>query len=139
MVLLEKIIVLNNVPLFSMLKTEDVYMIATIATEEVYEDGHILFYQGDLGDKLFIVVSGRVQILKDREGVETQVATIKENDFLGELALFDAETRTATVRCEGACSFIVIERHDMEQLSYEYPAIAFGFIKVLINRMRRMM
>ncbi|EDN65773.1 hypothetical protein BGP_3722 [Beggiatoa sp. PS] len=33
---------------------------------------------------------------------------------------------------------LVIERNDMEQLAHEYPAIAFGFIKVLISRMRGM-
>lgn len=139
MIPLEKIIVLNRLPLFSALKTEDIYMISTIATEEAYEDKHTLFYQGDVGDKLFIVVSGKVQILQERDGKQYHVVTVGENDFLGELALFDAETRTATARCEGRCNFLVIERNDMEQLAHEYPAIAFGFIKVLIRRMREMM
>jgi len=139
MIPLEKIIVLNKVPLFSMLKTEDLHMISTIATEETYEDGHTLFYEGDIGDRLFIVVSGEVMILKNKEGIETHLATLKENDFLGELSLFDAETRTATARCSGRCTFLVIERNDMEQLAHEYPAIAFGFIKVLISRMRSML
>lgn len=138
MIPLEKIIVLNKVPLFSMLKTEDIHMISTIASEEAYEDGHTLFYEGDIGDRLFIVVTGEVMILKSKEGQERHLATLKENDFLGELALFDAETRTATARCRGQCMFLVIERNDMEQLAYEYPAIAFGFIKVLISRMRSM-
>ncbi|NJO16387.1 MAG: cyclic nucleotide-binding domain-containing protein [Thioploca sp.] len=114
-------------------------MISTIATEEAYEDGHILFYEGDIGDRLFIVVSGNVLIIKNKNGIETQLATLKENDFLGELSLFDAETRTATARCSGRCTFLVIERNDMEQLAHEYPAIAFGFIKVLISRMRDML
>ena len=139
MIPLEKIIVLNKVPLFSMLKTEDIHMISTIATEEAYEDGHILFYEGDIGDRLFIVVSGNVLIIKNKNGIETQLAILKENDFLGELSLFDAETRTATARCSGRCTFLVIERNDMEQLAHEYPAIAFGFIKVLISRMRDML
>ncbi|BAP56675.1 cyclic nucleotide-binding protein [Thioploca ingrica] len=139
MIPLEKIIVLNKVPLFSMLKTEDIHMISTIATEEAYEDRHILFYEGDIGDRLFIVVSGNVLIIKNKNGIETPLATLKENDFLGELSLFDAETRTATARCSGRCTFLVIERNDMEQLAHEYPAIAFGFIKVLISRMRDML
>jgi CRP/FNR family transcriptional regulator len=136
MVLLEIIILLNNIPLFSLLKTEDIYMVASIASEEVYGKDDVLFYQGDLGDKLYIVVSGEVQVIKQINGVETQVATIKENEVLGELSLFDAETRTATVRGNSYCHFLVIERNQMEQLVYEYPAIAFGFIKVLISRMR---
>ncbi len=138
MIPLEKIIVLNKVPLFSMLKTEDIHKISGIAVEEAYEAGHILFHEGDVGDKLFIVVSGSVQVLKEKDGEEIPIVTLHENDFLGELALFDAETRTATVRCASSCIFLVIERNDMEQLAHEYPAIAFGFIKVLISRMRNM-
>lgn len=137
MIPLEKIIVLNKVPLFSTLKTEDIYMISTIASEEAYEAGHVLFHEGDIGDKLFIVVTGKVQILK--EGFDEPLAVLSENDFLGEMALFDAETRTATARCLTTCTFLVIERNDMEQLAHEYPAIAFGFIKVLISRMRNML
>jgi CRP/FNR family transcriptional regulator len=138
MIPLEKIIVLNKVPLFSTLKTEDLHRISTIASEEIYEDGDVLFYEGDTGDRLFIVVSGEVLILKNQAGKEECLATLKENDFLGELALFDAETRTATACCQGPCTFLVIERNDMEQLAHEYPAIAFGFIKALISRMRNM-
>lgn len=138
MIPLEKIIVLNKVPLFSPLKTEDLHRISTIASEEIYEDGDSLFYEGDIGDRLFIVVSGEVLILKNQKGKEECLAVLKENDFLGELALFDAETRTATARCRGPCTFLVIERYDMEQLAHEYPAIAFGFIKALISRMRNM-
>jgi CRP/FNR family transcriptional regulator len=96
----------------------------------------VLFYEGDAGDKLFIVVEGKVQILREQDGIEHHIVTFAKNDFLGELALFDAETRTATARCEGHSSFLVIERNDMEQLAHEYPAIAFGFIKELISRMR---
>jgi CRP/FNR family transcriptional regulator, cyclic AMP receptor protein len=138
MIPLEKIIVLNKVPLFAMLKTEDLHMISTIATEEAYEGGHVLFYEGDVGDKLFIIVSGAVTILKNKDGVEIPLVTLKENEILGELALFDAETRTATARCTGPCTFLVIERNDIEQLAHEYPAIAFGFIKALMSRMRGM-
>ncbi len=135
---LEKIIVLNKVPLFSQLRTEDIYMVSTIAIEEAYEDGHVLFREGDLGDRLYIVVTGSVLILRNKDGAEAHLATLHENDFLGELALFDAETRSATAKCAGPCTFLVIERNDMEQLAHEYPAIAFGFIKVLISRMRSM-
>lgn len=138
MIPLEKIIVLNKVPLFAALKTEDIHKISSIAMEEAHASGHVLFNEGDVGDRLYIVVSGNVQILRGEKGNEAHIATLKENDVLGELSLFDAETRTATARCAGSCRFLVIERNDMEQLAHEYPAIAFGFIKVLMSRMREM-
>ncbi len=139
MIPLEKIIVLSKVPLFSMLKTEIIQMISKIAYEESHPDGHNLFYEGDVGDRLFIIVSGEVEIIKKKkDGSEKQIATWKENDFLGELSLFDEKTRTAIARCAGQCTFLVIRHNDMERLIQEYPAIALAFLKVLISRMRTM-
>jgi len=135
MIPLEKIMVLNKVPLFSALHSDDLYAISTIAQEEAHEQGHILFHQGDIGDSLFIIVTGAVRILKDNQHT---LATLHENDFLGDLALFGSETRTATAKCEGSCLFLVISRDDIEQLAHEYPAILFGFIKVLNQRLREM-
>jgi CRP/FNR family transcriptional regulator len=131
MIPLEKIIVLSQVPLFSMLKTEELNTISTIATETSYEDGHTL---DDIGDKLFIVVSGEVMIHKK----DKPIATVKENDFVGELSLFNAGTHITSARCSGKCTFLTIKHKDMERLIHEYPAIALGFIKALISRMRDM-
>ena len=135
MIPLEKIIVLNKVPLFSNLKTDDLFVVSTIAEEEAHEHGHILFYKGDIGDSLFVIVTGKVEILATDN---TVIATLGENDFLGDLALFDLETRTATARCCGNCLLLVISREDIEQLAHEYPAILVGFIKVLNQRLRLM-
>ncbi len=139
MIPLEKIVVLSKISLFSMLKTEIIQMISKIAHEETYADGDILFSKGDIGNRLFLIVSGEIKIITTKEdGSEMYIATWKENDFLGELSLFDAKTRTATARCIGSCTFLVIGHEDMERLIRDYPAISLAFLKVLISRMREM-
>jgi CRP/FNR family transcriptional regulator len=140
MIPLEKIVVLHRIPLFSGLKTEDLHTISTIALEEKHEENHVLFREGESGDRLFIVVSGIVQILKDQsDGTTICVASARENQFVGELAVFDEETRTATVRCETKCTFLVLQREDVERLALEYPTIALGFIKALSQKMRTLL
>jgi len=136
MIPLEKIIVLSQVALFSRLKTEELNTISTIAIERSCEDGDTLFSKDEMADKLFIVVSGEVMIFK--EGQEKPIATVKENDFVGELSLFNAGPHITSARCSGKGTFLIIKHKDMERLIDEYPAIAVGLIKVLISRMRDM-
>ena len=139
MIPLEKIVVLSQISLFSMLKTEIIQRISEMAHEENYLDGEILFSEGDIGNKLFLIVSGEIKIIKQKQdGSKISISTWKKTDFLGELSLFDAKTRTATAHCVGSCTFLVIGHKEMERLLHEYPAISFAFIKVLINRMREM-
>ncbi|MCK5716551.1 MAG: cyclic nucleotide-binding domain-containing protein [Thiomargarita sp.] len=131
---LEKIIVLSKSVLFSMLKTDIILKISKLAHEETHADKDILFSEGDIGDKLFLIVSGKIDILKATKCVGSR----KENDFMGELSIFDAKTRTASARCVGACTFLVIGYDDMERLIRKYPDISMAFLKVLIGRMREM-
>lgn len=135
MIPLEKIIVLSQIPIFSKLRTEELNTISTIAYEVSYEDGHILFDKGDTNDRLFIIVSGEVLINKNQDGKEILIDTRKENDFLGELSLFNDKPDITSASCSGKCTFLIIAHNDMERLIREYPAIALGFIKVLIIRM----
>jgi len=139
MIPLEKVIILSKVALFSMLKTETIQTISKMTREKNYLDGEFLFSQGKTGDSLFIIVSGKVVIFRTTEkGEEKHIATLKENDFIGELSLFDAKTHTASARCLEQSKFLVIGRDDIEGLIYQHPKIALGFLKALIARMRGM-
>jgi len=136
MIPLEKIIVLSQVALFSRLKTEELKTISTIAIETSCKDGDTLFSKDERVDKLFIVVSGSVTLFKEDQ--EKPIATVKENDFVGELSLFNASPHITSACCSEKSTFLIIKHKDMERLIDEYPAIAVGFIKVLISRMRDM-
>ncbi len=139
MIPLEKVIILSKVALFSMLKTEIIQTISKMTREKNYSDGEILFSQNQTGDSLFIIVSGKVVIFRTTEnGEEKHIVTLKENEFIGELSLFDAKTHTASARCLEQSKFLVIGRDDIEGLIYQHPKIALGFLKALIARMRGM-
>ncbi len=139
MIPLEKVIILSKVALFSMLKTETIQTISKMTSEKNYSDGELLFSQGKTGHSLFIIVSGKVVIFRTTEtGKEKHITTLKENDFLGELSLFDAKIHTASARCLEQSKFLVIGRDDIEGLVYQHPKIALSFLKALISRMRGM-
>jgi len=139
MIPLEKVIILSKVALFSMLKTEIIQTISKMTYEKNYSDGELLFSQGKTGDNLFILVSGKVVIFRTTEtGKEKHIATLKENDFIGELSLFDATAHIASARCLEPSKFLIIGHDDIEGLIYQHPKIALSFLKALINRMRGM-
>ncbi len=139
MIPLEKIIVLSKVALFSMLKIETIETISKMAREKNYSEGDILFSQGKAGHNLFFIVSGKVMIFRTtKNGQEKHIATLKENDFIGELSLFESKIHTASARCLEQSKFLVIGRDDIEGLIYQHPKIALGFLKALIARMRDM-
>lgn len=74
--------------------------------------GQILFSAGDPGDALYIVASGKVEIL---EG-DRPIASLGEGEAFGEMALLSGGARTATVRSAGEAELLVIDREDFERL-----------------------
>jgi CRP/FNR family transcriptional regulator len=139
MIPLEKMIVLSKVALFSMLKTETIQTISKMTREKNYLVNTLLFSQNETCESLFIIVSGEVVIFRTTEkGEEKHIATLKENDFLGELSLFDAKAHTASARCLKQSKFLVIGRDEIEGLIYQHPKITLGFLQALISRMRAM-
>jgi Cyclic nucleotide-binding domain len=62
----------------------------------VYEDGEILFRQGDVGDVMYVVQEGEVEIVHERDGRETPLAVVAEGGLVGEMAIFLREPRSAT-------------------------------------------
>ncbi len=136
MIPLEKILFLNKVPLFSSLRAEDLYVISKIAREEEYLAKRVLFQEGDYGDKLFVIISGSVDLFRGIGEEKKKILTLRAKDFFGEMAVFDGELRSATVACQENCRFLVLEKEEVTELIYRYPDISFGIIKALCSRLR---
>ena len=75
----------------------------------VYEDGEILMRQGDVGDVMFVIQEGEVEVVHERDGRETPLAVIGEGGLVGEMAIFLHEPRTATVRARGRVRALTVD------------------------------
>ena len=69
-----------------------------------YSDGEVIVRQGDKGNCMFVIQQGEVDVLANTDDGELQLRTLGPNDFFGEMALFEEEVRTATIRARGACT-----------------------------------
>lgn len=81
-----------------------------------YEKGETIFRKGDIGDFLYIIISGKVQVLKEVNGQLQAIATIGEGEYFGEMALLNEKQRNATIRCLEPTKLIAMKKQDFQIL-----------------------
>ena len=134
--LMERILFLKRIPLFENLSPGDIKQVAALAQEESFSDGVSIVREGEIGDVMFIIVSGevRVQITKDQKEVE--LARRKAGQYVGEMALISKEPRSATVRAIGNVRALCIDQKNFESLLRDRPDASLAVIQVLCQRLK---
>ena len=138
LLIVEKVLFLKSVPLFAFLEGEELASVAEIAEEMELEPGGVVFHEGDRGDELYVIVSGRVKVYGERSGSEVQLAQLGERECFGEMALLEAEPRSASVAALEPCRLLKIGAEDFRELLHERPQISLEILKILARRLRRM-
>jgi CRP-like cAMP-binding protein len=98
--------------------------------------GTVLFREGDRGEEMFILQSGKVKISKKIRGVEKTLATLEKGEFFGEMAILNDKPRSASAETIEDCDMLVIDRKTFETLLRSNVEIAIRFIKRLADRLR---
>ncbi len=96
----------------------------------------ILFNEGDAGEEMFIIQTGRVKISKRIRGVEKTLATLEKGEFFGEMAILNDKPRSASAETLEDCDMLVIDRKTFDALIRGNSEIAVRFIKRLADRLR---
>ena len=107
--------------------------LAPLMQEEEVEKGTVIFEENEPGDCMYIIFSGDIQIHKGK----TTLAILHEKEVFGELALLDAETRSASATAKTDCILFKIDQEPFYELIDTRPEVARGFIKILCNRLRQ--
>jgi len=98
--------------------------------------GTVLFNDGDHGEEMYIIQSGKVKISKKIRGVEKTLATLEKGEFFGEMAILNDKPRSASAETVEDCDMLVIDRKTFETLLRSNVEIAIRFIKRLADRLR---
>lgn len=128
----EKILFLKSIDLFSQISGEDLSQIAQITDEVHFEEGDDIFREGEPGDSLYLVIEGRVRI--HRGGNE--VALLGARQVFGEMALLDADARSASSTAVSVLTCLRISSDDFNEILAEKGEISIGIIRVLSRRLR---
>jgi CRP-like cAMP-binding protein len=98
--------------------------------------GTVLFQEGDRGEVMYIIQSGKVKISKRLRGVEKTLATLEKGEFFGEMAILNDKPRSAAAETVEASDLLVIDRKTFDTLIRGNPEITIRFIKRLADRLR---
>ncbi len=114
------------VPFFDGLTREALSLIAQVTTEESHALGTRIFQYGDPGDKLFIILEGKVRISREVAGMgEEALAVLGPGQVFGEMALLDESPRSADARAHERCRLLVITKDCLRRppLSAQGPRV----------------
>ncbi len=104
----------------------------------IYQPSEVIIRQGDIGDCMYIIQEGHVEVVVMQEGREICLAIRGPGDFIGEMALFEREVRMATVRALGQARVLTIDQKNLVPRIHQDPSLAYRIIKVLCHRLRQL-
>lgn len=138
MELMERLLMLQSVPLFSAMTLEQLEAIHSCLTEQHYTKGEVIFNEGDIGDEMYIVADGQVEILLNFDSEEPlHLATVESGSYFGEMSVLDRDPRSAAARVTEDARLFVLKGEQLKELIYVMPEIAFTIFRVLSERLRR--
>ena len=105
---------------------------------KTYKDGAILVRQGDVGDAMFVIQEGKAEILVERDGAQARVRIAEAGEIIGEMAVFERETRSATVRALGEMRVLTIDKRNFMRQIAEDPSVAFRVVQAMSSRIREL-
>jgi CRP/FNR family cyclic AMP-dependent transcriptional regulator len=132
---------LSKIGLFSALQPTYLRRIATLGLEEDYPENALIFKEGAVGDKVYLIISGAVRISRTVPGMgEEALAVLRTGNHFGEMALIDDFPRSADARAHEACRLFVIRKEDLEDLLFVDRDLAYdllwSFVRTLSGRLR---
>jgi CRP/FNR family cyclic AMP-dependent transcriptional regulator len=121
------------------LSAAEMKLLATFSSEERFREGSMMFREGDKGDKLYIVLDGRVRISKFIPGVGEEALTVLDRgDFFGEMALIDEKPRSADAKAhDGDATVLSIDRATLNEILSMDPHASLQFLNLLCRMISR--
>lgn len=132
---------LKETSVFSDLTTKELSLVEEFVHLRNYEPGESIFNEGDPGVGMYIVVSGKITIIKKTEkGPWIELATIEENGFFGEISIIEGGPRTASAKAAERTDLLGFFKSDLEALMEKRPAIAtkilYDIARIVCERLR---
>jgi NADH:ubiquinone reductase (H+-translocating) len=104
---------------------------------EHFEPGQDVFRQGEIGDRIYFIRSGRAYVVRERSGREEVVATLEAGAYFGEAAVLHGAPRNATVRCAIAMDTLSVGQREFRVLAAHVPEMRKTFERTAEARSER--
>lgn len=120
---------ISEIPIFKELNAEDTTVLSKFLFPKDLAIGGLVCKEGQHGSFLSFVSKGELEIVKKLDGKEVTISTISEGDSLGEMALIDGLTRSATVKACKPSTILILRRDDFNNLLAEHPEVGIKILK----------
>jgi CRP/FNR family transcriptional regulator len=132
-----KLVVLQNIELFSSLTDSELQLIADKIRIEEFRRNEIVLREEDTNEYMYIVLVGQVKVVQVTEdGKEILLAIHKAHDFFGEVSLLDGKTAPATVQASENSFIAFISKKDFYELLSIQPKVLEKLLEILCSRLR---
>ena len=129
---------LRSVPLFASLDDDAARDLRSLLSDKTVPQNTRLFRQGDKGDAMYLIESGRVRIsIRDEEDAEVILAELAQGDFFGEMSIIDGRQRSADAKVIEDARFAILSRESFLSFVRTNPDVALEMLSALTDRLRR--
>lgn len=108
---------------------------ADVIPEKTFKAGEVLFREGEPGNEMYLIRTGRIEISAFAAGTKKTLAVLKEGDFIGEMAIIDEKPRSATATALEDAICLTLDREAFKTQLKENPMIEY-LVSMLIKRLR---
>lgn len=134
--------VLLSMPPFKNLSNKNIKLLMKVIHNRIYTANEYIFFQGDPGIGLYLIISGEILITEENDGERFDLAMLTRGDFFGELALLDEEKRSASAIALKDSQLAVIFKPDLDEFvethSKEGIQILRGISQIIATRLRNL-
>ena len=129
---------LRSVPLFASLDDVAARELRSLLSDKRVPQNTRLFRQGDKGDAMYLIESGRVRIsIRDQEEQEVILAELAQGDFFGEMSIIDGRQRSADAKVIDDAQLAILSREAFLSFVRSNPDVALEMLSALTDRLRR--
>jgi CRP/FNR family transcriptional regulator, cyclic AMP receptor protein len=129
---------LRSVPLFASLDDEAAKDLRNLLSDKIVRQNTRLFRQGEKGDAMYLIESGRVRIsIHDHDNQEVTLAELAQGDFFGEMSIIDGRQRSADAHVIEDARLAILSREAFLSFVRTNPDVALEMLSALTDRLRR--
>ncbi len=128
----------KKIPFFSLLTEKELDLIDQITSKTKFQKGEYIFFEGDAGNKFYIIKEGQVKLTKMIKNGDEQILNIfSDHDIIAEIVAFDKGNYPASAVTMSETEVIVFDQSELENLILENPAIGVKLLREMSGRLRR--
>jgi len=133
----QEVDILRRIPIFAKIDPAKLKLMAFASERVTYKPGQTLFKQGERGDAAFIVLEGTADVLINAANGPLRVASLSENEIIGEIAILCDIPRTATVQAATELTTLRITADIFFRMLMDFPEMGVEVMRVLAHRLEQ--